>query len=503
MKCCAKMIVCVTLFSLMSTCLYGCQREPSEKSVTSKNDGSFDSSVIQPGPQDQMIGSTQAIIFEDEFSSTDGSVNFALSIQNQFTVNENPVVEVVPHYLTGEDAEKIAVALLSDAEWYEQEPLLEPNYSKEQIQEKINRWSQYANSQAVSELCGTGHGDTVDIIKSFIETYTGLYESAPNEKSQALCQWNLKKDSYYYYSEESLTGQNLSSENDAIKAVAKLGNVEYTLEIFTRNMSDYKINNIYLSLGEGISPDFIDADIYRAMLCRTDKPTDEDIIAVEAKAQEILDSMDLGDWKVDASSVQTTYYGETPEYIINVSAVPVINGISAIRRPQFGNLKSDSSYASNYYLSDVNFQFSANGDLVSFSMYSPIDVKEVLNENVATTSLDELMELAKNHLMLSDYYEYGLSADALETMEETYGEDFICKINLCQMDYGMLRVKVPNTDESYYYVPGIVIAGTIDYVGKDTGNVYASSGEAIYYDRIVPLVSLNAVDGSIIELSNE
>ena len=221
---------------------------------------------------------------------------------------------------------------------------------------------------------------------------------------------------------------------------------------------------------------------------------------VTAKAERILDDMDLGQWQIDTAYIHTTYYGDTPEYIIIVSAVPVFNGTSAVRVPQIGNLKSMSVYASNYYMTDANFQFSVNGDLLDFSMFSPINIKEILNENVATKCIDELLELAKNHLMLSDYHEYGMSTDYLDLMQEDAGEEFVCQVDICQMDYGMLRVKVPSTDESYYYVPGIILSGTIDYIGKHTGNVYAASGETIWNDRIVPLIALNAVDGSVIEI---
>ena len=79
-----------------------------------------------------------------------------------------------------------------------------------------------------------------------------------------------------------------------------------------------------------------------------------------------------------------------------------------------------------------------------------------------------------------------------------------CKVDICQLEYGLIRVKVPNTDESYYYVPGMILYGTIDYWGEASGNILASSGDPILSNsRIVPLVALNAVDGSFIELSNE
>ena len=155
-------------------------------------------------------------------------------------------------------------------------------------------------------------------------------------------------------------------------------------------------------------------------------------------------------------------------------------------------------------MTDANFEFSANGDILAFSMFSPVDEKETLNANVQTKSWGELIELAKNHLTLSDYYDYGMPPDFLNVFQESVGEKVTCKVDLCQLEYGLLRVKVPNTDESYYYVPGMILYGTIDYLGKDSGDILASSGDPILCNsRIVPLVALNAVDGSIIELGNE
>ena len=106
-------------------------------------------------------------------------------------------------------------------------------------------------------------------------------------------------------------------------------------------------SSIQTPLGDGSSPSSIDSNIYQAKLCRTEKPTDDDIAAVVAKAEKMLHDMDLGQWQIDSTSIHTTYYGDTPEYTINVSAVPVFNGTSAARVPQIGNLKSTLAYASN------------------------------------------------------------------------------------------------------------------------------------------------------------
>ena len=481
--------------------LTACAANPEKEVVTSKNDGSFDANVVLSATkpaEGQDAPANQRVQYTDSFSSTDGSVEFTIGIDEEITALPMPVVEVVPHYLTAEDAKRVATALLGDVDWFEREPLLEPKYTKEQILEKNNRWTQYANSEAISELLAREPEYTDSVVanvKRFIEKYSELYESATSGSPKA-CEWTFKKESYGFHSAETLAGQDLSEENDVIYAVAKVGEVEYTFSAAIRNMSDFKLNNIYLYLGDGSSPSSIDSNIYQAKLCRTEKPTDDDIAAVVAKAEKMLHDMDLGQWQIDSTSIHTTYYGDTPEYTINVSAVPVFNGTSAARVPQIGNLKSTLAYASNYYFTDASFQFSANGDLVSFSMFSPIDTKGLLNENVAVKSMDELMELAKNHLTLSDYYEYGLSADYLDSTDT----QLTCHVDICQMKYGMLRVKVPNNDENYYYVPGMVLYGTVDYLESETGALNVSSGAGIWNDRIIPIVAVNAVDGSNIEL---
>lgn len=494
-------VICFVLSILLLFTLGGCQNNPNSSSVVSKNDGAFDTRLLQSATTPAFGKTEREIHWNEQFASTDGSVNFTLDVETVIPTIGMPVVEVKPHFLTAADAKHVAAVLMGEVDFFEQEPLLAPNYSKQEIQERLNRWSRFANADALLDLFGDkiDPENTLRIVKGFINDYTELYNSAPDIQRQP-CEWKFKKDAYYFDSPEDILSQDIANDNDAIKATAKVGDVEYTFEVSTRNMNDFKINNIFLHLYSGASPDSIDTRIYTAALCRTQKPTNENITNAQIKAQEMLDSMNLGQWKIDNCSVETTYWGDVPEYTISINAVPVVNGISAIHQPQLNNLKSTTAYASNYYLSEVNFQFSANGEIVSFSMYSPVDVKEIINENVATLSVDELMERSKSHLMLSDYYQYGISSDHLDAVRNEAGEELICKINICTMDYGLLRVKVPNTDESYYYVPGIMLSGTIDYVGKKTGTIYEASGETIWNERLVPLVALNAVDGSVIEI---
>lgn len=142
-------------------------------------------------------------------------------------------------------------------------------------------------------------------------------------------------------------------------------------------------------------------------------------------------------------------------------------------------------------MTGVSFDFSANGDLIKFSMYSPLDVQQVVNENVATIDINSLLKKAEEHLALSDHHEYGL--------QDTYGflkEDIKTTVNANELYFRLLREKVPNTDDNYY-LPGIILYGVVENTGVESNQLYYQSEEAY------PIIVLNAVDGTIVAISNE
>lgn len=488
MKKTIKFATGVGLISLLFF-LYGCQYSPEKNTVISKNDGSFDTSIIQSATESKQSDTPNKISIDDVFYSTDGTVEFRLSINENENTESWPVVEVAPHYISEEDAKRVAYALFGDVQMYEAEPALATTYSQDEIREKIERWSQYTNEDSVTELFGEkkNNQETVTIIKQFIENYTKLYDSAPADNPHILCEWNFHKDSYYHVAPDELASLNTSDDNDKIAATVQLGDIHYYYSAATRNMKDFKLNNISAYLYDGIGPNMIDEHIFRAWLCRTEEPTDNQVASVKTKAEKALEQMQLGEWYIDECYVEAKMYGDIAEYIIHVNAVPVLNGVPAIRVPQLTNLKSDEVYAANYYITDVEFEFSAHGDLISFCLYSPIDIVNTVNDNVAVKSTNELLELAKSYLTLSDYYEYGFGP-----IIDSLGEKVNCTIAITELESNLVRVKVPNTDETYYYVPALVLKGDVEYSSAASGDIYFTSNN-------VTLVTINAIDGTIIQ----
>ena len=479
---------------LVTLLLCGCQKPPEKDVVISKNDGSFEHLITQTATQPSDAAQQETTHHETEppriqetFFSTDGSVEFIVNATLQSQPGPMPVVEVSPHRLTSEDAQRVAKVLLGNGPFYEADSIAEEVYSKAEIQEKMDRLLDYAGSINISDSIFYTARD------NYITSCTELLKTAPDSVNRIPCDWHFRKSTYYYVTAEELKRTNTSQDNDELQVRAKVGGIPYLLRVVTRDRKDFKLNNINLTINDGVSPMMADMYIFQNMLCQQDVPDSAAIAAIEEKAAAMLKEMGLGDWSVDNSFVEVVTYNEPPEYVVTVTAVPSFCGTPALRRPQITGLKSENVYASNYYLTDVLFTFSPDGTLLSFKMVSPLNVERVINENVLTMSYPELIDRAREHLRLSDIGAY----DYAGFFNWGY-EGLGCRVQITNIQYGLTRVKIPNTDERYYYVPAMFFWGREEVYDTDSGEILRDTGKT---DRL--LLALNAVDGTVIHTSNQ
>lgn len=493
-------IIAAILCMTVAASLCACQANPQNGIVTSKNDGSFDASSVKSA--ENSTEKIQSIDCTDSFSSTDGSVTFTVDIHEQIQMSALPVVEVAPHTFTTEDAKNIAAALFGDAQLYETEP--EKQLSKAEIRENLALWSQYLNKEKLLTLYLAENIDDADtffaemsrIIQAYIDKYTAMIETAPDVVEHTPCQWTFYPDTHYYYTQEELeTLQFKEKSNLIISAWSEVADIPYTFSVSNRDENDYKVHNIFTYIMDEDSPNGINKTIILSELCRAGVPTEEQMENAKKKAFEMLYEMGIGDWNVDQCYYEPLGFGKQDKYTIYVNAVPVFNEIPVVRQVQLGNLKSTESYASNYYYTDASFRFTTDGCLLSCTIMSPVDVVQILNDNVQTLEFEELLEKAKTHLSLYDYYEY--AKDVMYDSEQV----FDCTVNITEMEYGLTRVKVPNTKDSYYYVPAITLRGNYQAYAADSGELWFDSNDWWNGEQQTLLV-LNAVDGSVINVTN-
>lgn len=170
--------------------------------------------------------------------------------------------------------------------------------------------------------------------------------------------------------------------------------------VVVRNQEDYKLNRFIFQLGGASVDTHMDRKIYWSMLCRTGEPTEAQIKAVQEKVMNLLENMVLGQWQIANTQIQKSWPGAEREYMICINAVPVLNRIPAVYGQE--NAAQSEDYVGAYALTQATFLMSANGDVINVEIDSPIEVKAVLNENMATLSFDELVERAQQHLSFSD-----------------------------------------------------------------------------------------------------
>lgn len=483
---------------IISTLLCGCQKAPEKDAVTSKNDGVFQEKIneTKPSQSEQLETEPSTISWSEQFTSTDGSVNFNIHIDEGISSNAQQVIEVAPHRLTEEDIQRVAHVLLGDVQFYERRSSSNPQYSKSQYQTMINRLSAYATKDSLVKLMGESDADIyLEYVQSTIDFWTKQYENAPDEDQRIPCDWTLKKERQYNDSDIEIGDRSIADDSDVLYANAEKDGIEYNFSVSTRDGNDFKVNTINLNLTEGLGLYPVDMAIYRSMLCRTGKPTEDQINAVTDKATDMLEQMELGQWKIALTTVETTPVGDTTEYTIHITAAPVLNGVPALFSQRAGN--SQDEYGPTYAMTYAEFVFSANGDIIYFDLASPLDIMETKNNNVATLSTSELMEKCKQQLSYSDSGTYGLTQDIISEIENSVGEKLLCHVDISGVEYSLGRVRVPNSDDHYYYIPVMALHGVVTYTTEQSGALYYTNYDSPE-NEVPTLISINAVDGSII-----
>lgn len=482
MKQSKKRLCGILAVTMCISVMTGCAANPNQGSVISKNDGVFEQNMTTPAtaPLDEEVKYT------DTFTSHDGTVEYTMDLQQKLTSDPLPIVEVVPHFFTGEEVKKACDTLLGEAEWREQVYEDDIQYSKDELQKKIRWMSEISNEQALRELLGYGSDynctDELDILKSITQRYSVMLETAPEENPRALCDWAFKDEGLYV---------SPSYGNKVIHATAEIGDKTYFVYTAQRDKSDYKVNTLMIKLGN--NRDYLYQEYLSSDLVRVEKPTQEQVTELSEKAQSLLDQIGVGQWKVSHAEVDEQRYETATEYRVMIYAVPVFNDVAALSDQPTENLTSEDANAANYFPASATIWFAPNGELLYFDMTSPVEISAVVNEGAATLPMEDLLQNAKEHLALTgieetkDYY----------LLSIYYETPVTCKVQLDQVQFGLIRVNAMNKDFTYYYTPALAVYGTTTYYDKGT-DTPADSFVLEYPAKSRCMVWINAIDGSII-----
>lgn len=452
----------------------------------------------------------------ERFSNKDGSADFRMALETRQTLENPRAVEVEPYYLTAEDARCLARTLFGDADYQEAEPAPLIRYSKAEIQTMLDRWTRYGTKEALTELYGAPPTDAcMEDVKRQLAQYGERLETA-EENPHEPCRWTYRKYMDYHYSQEMIAQMNREKDFDELAAQLTVGEIPYRFEVYKNDTLAESQSDVCMALvrlpvmdGPSILPENaisgsgenLNHRYFIASLCRTPLPTDEQLTALQQKAEQILQALNLGPWQLDRLYIETRTYGETPEYTVHIGASPVVDGMPAVhQKPQFSPPAKDDgdTYQSDWEQTSADFGFSADGRLTNFSLISPLTEKttrplEVLPE-------EELLEKAKEALKNTKEFAEPYRAKAWEPSLGNWevaadSEAVNTTVTATALEYRLARTDSAGKDV-YAYTPCLVLRGTVRCVGKDTGTVY--------YESQMPetLVAVDAVTGDIIRTVN-
>lgn len=484
-----KRLMSIFLFAVLLVIFVGCQAAPNSIVVTSKNDGTFEAAIkvtsdsMSDTKEDCKEMDQEMQSFFDGFTSTDGSIHYNIDLEMQANNLAMPIVQVTPHTFTSAEAETIARALFGEAEFYE----YSEEKSKEELEEiildlkgKIADWDSLVEYYGGDEVSAQA---MVDMYETQIQTYSALYESAPDEVDKKLCDWEFRPLSYY----EDTTvleamGSDFESYNKSlyVEATTKIDGLPYFFSVCNRDESDYRIHSVFA---------YLDLPGSTASLYSSLEMTETDLEETREEVETILECIGIGEWTIDACEIRTAKTREEDGgdtlYHIYVKACPVYNGVKATSQKQLMSLKSDDVYASNYYYESITFDYSG-GHLISFEYQAPLDKVGVLNDDVEVLSLEGALEKLKTHLQTS-------------TIKETdpsnlfyYAEN--AEYSIERVELGLVRTRIKNNETDFYMVPSYTFYGSYVVYDADGGVLDRSMD----YGNEVVIAVVNAVDGSII-----
>lgn len=453
----------VILLSLSAGACFGvsaCQQNPDKDFVVNKNENIFESIVAEKNVESQELNAPES--YQDSFV-IDGGINVSVDAAVKSVQTDLPVVNVVPHMITEDEAKLWADVFFEGKTAYE--PKVE--MTRAEIESTIlmyrTRIEEVKNSEDAQER------EMADIYQQELSYYENIYESASENVEPVVCDFTFHSYDYFM----TAADRQLWSGNDEyeslkntqqIKAeVQDLNGHSATVIASRRNEADYILNTLnffYLdSQNMGDIP-------YKEM-------TQDEAAAI---ADQTVKDLQLSDWVldsgVDMSDATASRY--LFNYTMTCQGLPVLTGYTI-------DLKSEDAYAANYYYSSLEITI-RNGIVESVFLISPMDVVNTENENVRIKSFDEAYELFKSQMTTS----YTMNS-IIDFGSDTQMKNAKKEIRVDDIELGMFRVSKKDAAYEYMLIPVWSYSGHIFIDGEDWG--------------VSNVCMLNAVDGSTIDVT--
>ena len=414
----------------------------------------------------------------ESVASLDGLVEYCFECEIDASTVDYPVVDVSPHELTVQDAQRVGGALLGDAQFFEY--VFDKPLSSEEREENIARWESYLSGGMIQDLFKGNEALIRDyelVLSRFEANYAAASDNPSGSFEMTPCEWTFRPDSVYF-------GELAEKEPRTIRAVVDSEGVTYRFDVVNRTSDDFCVYMVSAYLYNAPSPNNIDTLVQQYELCKAPEPSQEHLRAIEDKAYSILSALNVGDWKIDYCHSDRLCRGDQEAYVITIRAVPVFEDFPVLRQVQLSNLRSDLDGAQHFYYTNAEFTFAPDGTLLTCTIQSPIDVNQVSSDSTEAITQDQLLQIAGDHL----------ARKGIAVYRDYYTDDpdanISAKVSITQMAVGLVRIEIAN-GKTYRYIPALCLDGRFEIYGQD-GRLLMDSSEM----GLCRILEINLLDDS-------
>ncbi len=441
---------------------------------------------------------TRKVTRSETFRNADDSAEICVHIDTELSMAPMPVIEASPMELTAQDAHDIIYAFFPEAECYEGHPKYcseETSWTKETLEKEMERWRSYSYED-LAEIWGgvdqlpqamRPNGEDIPFVEYWEEAmayYEKLLEKVPEEDRRTPSLWHMFKETEYREEPEEAARMDLSKDRDCVMANVMVGEDRYYYVVASGNPLFGTSNLISLSYDTQDSPASVDWQIFLSENEKLPAPSQEDLDRALEVAQSYLDRFPIGQWILEEPQPSghdgTIYISGHPADTKLPDADSVVMNMTPLEMPR------------------MSIRVHPDGRLLSFLVGGSLTDVVTHTEKAAELPVDTLLETGLNHLRSRKTMAYGIDEEALVWEQIWAEEDFLCRVDVTGLTRGFSRVNTP--EGGICYVPSLTLNGTVAYTGKETGEYFDPEKASFLPAGEIPLVIVNAIDGTILSL---
>lgn len=427
----------------------------------------------------------------ETFQNADGSAEYYVNLNSMITMEPLPVVEAEPYYLTAEDARKTIESFFPEGECYEKHPKYtseETYWTKDKLAESLKRWKSYSLDE-VERLCGNSYvmdenGKEIPFETRWQEElryYEDLLEKVPEENMRTPCLWKMFKETEYMVEPSEAERMDLSYDVDCIMVSVEDGERRYGLVVLADKYEPPYSTLFSLHRSIMSSPCGIDWDLFVQENQTMPRPTREQLENAQKEAQRYADLFPVGKWKVGEPAFST---GDST---VSFKAYPVA--------PEMPAGKAVDVNASSQETPEMRIRMHPDGSLMDFWVGRKLVKTAPQAAGAVELPLETLVDNALDYLKIGEEAAYGVAPVDL-LLFEAHREKLDCRVEVSRAARGYAQIDA--VGEGFCYVPCLCLYGRAEYTGKDSGNAYTVEELKLNAEGEIPLVAVNAIDGSII-----